>query len=222
MIDDDPMSIKMLQALINKTEKLALLGSYDDAEDGVAAIMAEHPDIVFIDVEMPKLSGLEIIRNLPYNPAIIIVSGSPDHAAEAFELDVTDYLVKPIENYARFLKSIEKVRKLINSDKNYDSEKLFLKVDSTIINLAKTDIFYIKALGDYVQLITHHKTYTVKYKLSAIHGKLSSEFVRTHRSFIVNINNIENIEQNSIEINKEFVPIGESYKRALLDRIELL
>ncbi len=222
MIDDDPMSITMLQALINKTEKLALLGAYDDAEKGVTAIIEEHPDVIFIDVEMPKLSGPEIIRNLPYDPAIVIVSGSPDYAAEAFELDVADYLVKPIDNYARFLKSVEKARKAVNTENKKDSKKLFLKVDSTIINLDKADIFYIKALGDYVQLITAQKTYTVKYKMSAIVEKLTSEFVRTHRSYIVNINNIQNIEQLSIEVNGEIIPIGESYKKALLKRIELL
>ncbi len=222
VIDDDPMSTTMLQTLINKTEKLALLGAYNDAEEGVAALVSDQPDIVFIDVQMPKLSGPDIIRNLPYNPAIIIISGSTNFAAEAFELDVTDYLVKPIDNYARFLKSVEKARKSLAKESATSSPKLFLKVDSTIINIDKSDVLYVKAYGDYVKLITAGKTYTIKYKMTALEQKLSSEFIRIHRSYIVNINNIDNIEQNSLEINNEIIPIGVSHRKTLIDKLELL
>lgn len=222
VIDDDPMSTTMLQTLINKTEKLALLGVYNDAEDGVAAVICDQPDIVYIDVEMPKLSGPEIIRNLPYHPAVVIISGSTDHAAEAFELGVVDYLVKPLDNYARFLKSVEKSRKCLLGHNANSPAKFFLKVDSTIINMDKANVLYIKAYGDYVKLTTINKTYTIKYKMSVLDQRLSSEFVRIHRSYIVNINNIESIEQNSLEINEEIIPIGVSYRKSLLDRIELL
>jgi DNA-binding LytR/AlgR family response regulator len=188
----------------------------------VAALVTDHPDLVFIDVEMPKLSGPDIIRNLPYNPAIVLISGSANYAAEAFDLDVADYLVKPIDNYARFLKSVEKARKSLTKESAASAPNLFLKVDSTIINIDKSDVMYVKAYGDYVKLITANKTYTIKYKMAALEVKLSSEFVRIHRSYIVNINNIDNIEQNSIEINNDFIPIGVSHRKSLLSRLELL
>lgn len=222
VIDDDPLSTTFLQVLVHKTDQLNLIGTYNDAEEGVAALIADQPDIVFADVEMPKLTGPEIIRNLPYRPAVIIISGSPNHAAEAFELDVADYLVKPIDNYARFLKSVEKARKVLTKETASSTPKLFLKVDSTIINIDKSDVLYVKAYGDYVKLITSTKTYTIKYKMAALEQKLSSEFVRIHRSYIVNINNIDNIEQNSLEINNEIIPIGVSHRKQLLDRLELL
>lgn len=154
VIDDDPMTTSVLHKLIDKTDRLDLLGIYNDPEEGITAVIADQPDLIFVDIEMPKLSGTDIIKNLPYRPSVIIISGSTAYAAEAFELDVTDHLIKPLDNYARFLKSLEKARKFLTKEINFYSPKIFLKVDSSIINIEKAHVLYIKAYGDYVKMVT--------------------------------------------------------------------
>lgn len=219
LLDDDPAFGILLESLIQKTGFVELLGSFNDPEMGFQTILEKRPQLLFLDMQMPNLLGSDIIKNLDYKPEIILISSSDSHGVEAFDLGVTDYLQKPVESYARFLKGVEKARLNILNRISTDQKFLFLKVDNSYVNVAKDGIKVIQAYGDYLKVITEDQTYLVKKKISEVELKLDNRFVRVHRSYIVNVEKVKNIEQNNLEIGIMTVPISQSYKEDLLNRI---
>ncbi|WP_258098566.1 LytR/AlgR family response regulator transcription factor [Marinoscillum pacificum] len=228
-IDDDVVALKIISSLVNKAEQLELKGTYSDAVAGAGAIMSLQPDIVFLDVQMPDLSGLEILKNLTSKPEIILVTSQEKFALEAFEFDVTDYLLKPIENFARFLKAVNKAtanlssRSKPSSNASSGSTNIFIKSDSLLVKLDVSSITYIEAYGDYVKIHTDEKTHLVYSKFKTVEDKLPEDgFVRVHRSYIVSIDRIKNIDQSNLQIGDKIIPISNSYRPKLLDRIKML
>lgn len=228
-IDDDVVALKIISSLIDKAEQLELKGTYSDAVAGANAIMSLQPDIVFLDIQMPDLSGLDILKNLTSKPEIILVTSQERFALEAFEFDVTDYLLKPIENFARFLKAVNKAianlsdRPKPSSNASASSTNIFIKSDSLLVKLDVKTITYIEAYGDYVKIHTDEKTHLVYSKFKTVEDKLpEGDFVRVHRSFIVNIDRIKNIDQSNLQIGDKIIPVSNSYRPKLLDRIKML
>ena len=230
IIDDDAMSRKVLEDLIERTDFLTLVNSYSDAINAMNAFQGDNDiNLIFLDVEMPEMTGLEFLRTLNDPPQIIIVSGQEKYALEAFEYEVVDYLLKPI-TLQRFYKSVNKAYKRFN-EKNQvekiDNEIFIKKKNATLVRLSYDDILWIEALENYVIVSTFDEKFTIHFTMKSITQKLPQKrFKRVHRSYIVNINKISIIEDNSVVIKtktgSKLIPIGKSYKDNLMDDINLM
>lgn len=225
IVEDDNISRLVIEGLIEKTGLLSIEGSFSCATDASLWLNEHEIDLLFLDVEMPDLSGLDLFRSLAHKPDVIVISGSSDYAVHAFDLSFVDYLVKPIKDYPRFLSAVNKFvagRKAnLNTHPTYAN--LFVKVDSLLLKLKTDDIFWVEAFGDYIKIQTREKLYTVYSTLKKLEEKLDRNvFVRVHRSYLVNVTHITNINPNNLEINKKVIPISGTYKEELLNRISVL
>jgi DNA-binding LytR/AlgR family response regulator len=210
---------------VERTGLLEIMGKFDSPEKALPWLMNNEVDLLFLDVEMPGMTGMEIIRSLSYKPDVIIISGKSEYAAQAYDLSVIDYLVKPIKDYPRFLSAINKVitKKRMNEDRHQDDERLFVKVDSLLLQIDLGSVLWVEAFGDYIKIYTEGKTHTIYSTLKKLGEKLDKKkFARVHRSYIVNISKITNIDPHNLEINKTIIPISETYKEELLHKISVL
>lgn len=223
-VDDDKMSLKILEGLIENTRSLQLVGTYSDPVEASNVLQSEQVDLLFLDVEMPAMSGLDLIGTLEKTPQIIIVSSKEKYALDSYDYNVTDFLLKPVENYARFLKAVQKAIKNDGSTKGPNEEDhIFIKVDSLLLNFNYQDIYWVEAYGDYVKIHTDQKVYTVYCTLKMMEEKLPhTEFIRVHRSYIVRIDKIKNIDQNNLQIRDKIIPISNSYRGSFFKRINTL
>lgn len=223
IIDDDRISIQVLEELVQKTELLDFVASFTNAPAALQLLKKQNIDLIFLDVEMPEMTGLEFLQSLTKKPEIIITSSKEKYALDAFNSDVTDYLLKPITEYSRFLKAVMKVVDNKTEVAESESDSIFVKVDSLLINLDFDEILWVEAYGDYVKIITKEKTHTIYSKLKVIEERLpSSSFFRVHRSYIVNLNKIDNIDHTNLQIDTKIIPISNSYKDSLIKKINLL
>jgi len=216
----------MTRELSEKSALLNVRGTFNSPSQAIPWLINNEVDLLILDVEMPGMSGLEMVRALWYKPEIIIISANAGYAVEAFDLSVTDYLVKPVMNYARFLEAINKViikRKKKPADAKSKDENLFVKIDSLLLSINLDIVLWIEAFGDYIKIVTEEKTYTVYSTLKKIETRLDKKkFVKVHRSFIINVSKITNIDPNNLVINKKIIPISGSYKDNLLNLINIL
>ncbi|MDN5216691.1 LytTR family DNA-binding domain-containing protein [Fulvivirgaceae bacterium BMA12] len=225
VIDDDPMALRLLEEHIKNTDFLTLVNLYDNSIEAANQLSGKEVDLIFLDIEMPGMSGLELIDVLDGKPQIIIVSSKKDYVQEAFDYEVTDYLVKPVVNYQRFLKAAGRARKkLQNLDEvGYSNKSIFIKEGTLLLNIFLNEIQWLEAYGDFVKIHTTKKMYTVLSTLKSMEDKLpASEFVRIHRSFIVRIDKIENIDQTNLQVANRIIPISNSYRKPLMQRIKTL
>ncbi len=224
IVDDDEMSRNLIRHFVMKTNFLSLVEEFDNAVEAANFLKSDHVDILFLDVKMPEMTGMEFIQTLENDYQIILITSESDYAVEAFEKSVTDFLVKPAE-YPRFLKAAQKAKNNIEkqSKLNEDLTELYVRSDSKLVRIPLENILYVEALADYVIIHTPEKKHIVHFTMKGIENRLPGKsFIRTHRSYIVNTNKIETLEDNSILINKKFIPIGASYKENLMERLNLL
>lgn len=231
IIDDDKLSTKIIAEFVEKTDELNLIGTYENAVDGINYLngkSTEQIDILFLDIEMPEMTGMDVLKTLNVLPQVIIYSSQEKYALESYEYNVTDYLLKPV-TYPRFLKAINKVKE--KDEKKEDitksSTEIFIKNNSSLVRVKYEDILWIEALENYVVVNTFRDKYTIHFTMKAISDKMPSDkFVRVHRSFIVNLSKIKVIEDNSVVIKTEsgskVIPIGKSYKDQLMNDINLI
>ena len=228
-IDDEPLALQLVSGYIEKTPGLNLAGSFDNPLDAIEFLTNEAVDLIFVDIQMPDLSGLEFTRSLAKGPKVIFTTAYEKYALEGFRLDVIDYLLKPF-SYEEFLKAVQKAVRLIKLEKEVpeqvdtNNEFLFLKSDYKIRRINFNDILYIEGLKDYVKVFIHgsDKPVLSLITLKALEAKLpEAKFMRVHRSFIVNLERIDNIERSRIVFGKTYIPVGEQYKdkfQEFLDR----
>lgn len=224
VVDDDDMSRNVISHFIGKTNFLSLVKEFNNAIEASNYLKDEQVDIIFLDVKMPEMTGMEFIQTLENEYEIILITSESDYAVEAFEKSVTDFLVKPVE-YSRFLKAAQKASKNIENKRGVvqDSNELYVRTDSKLVRIPFEDILYVEALADYVIIHTLAKKHIVHFTMKGIENRLPAKhFIRTHRSYIVNSNKIEVLEDNSIVIEKKYIPIGASYKDSLMERLNLL
>ena len=224
VVDDDEMSRKVVVHFIEKTNFLQLTQEFDNAIDATQYLDEEHVDIIFLDVQMPEMSGMDFINALEKDIDIILITSEEKYAVEAFEKKVTDYLVKPNE-YPRFLQAAKKAQTNIEIKRAATEKRMefYVRTDAKIVRIAYEKILFVEALADYVIIQTEVKKHIVHFTMKGIANRLpDGEFVRTHRSYIVNLNKIEALEDNSLLIGEKYIPIGASYKEALLDRLNFL
>jgi len=217
IIDDDPFSAKVLEKFVQNTEFLELVAVCNSSLEASKLLRAQPVDLLLLDVEMPEMSGLDLISTLNKEAMVIMASASRDYAVEAFEQNVIDYLVKPV-GYPRFLiaaqKALEKVKQ---QNQNNITDFTFVKVEQKLVKIPFGEIFYIEALGDYVHIVANNKKTIVYSTMKSIESKFpANKFIRVHRSFIVNLDKIGSIEDNSIIIGDKYIPIGATYMKGVL------
>lgn len=225
IIDDEALAIKVIEDHLKNFDDIEVVATYTNPLKAYSVLEQEKIDVIFLDINMPQLSGFAFIENLSYKPSIVITTAYREYAVKSFELNVLDYLVKPIP-FNRFLKTINKVyqRVYVNnstSDVNIQQEPhIFLKVSKKLIKVNLNDILYIESLKDYIKVITTLGDYVVYKSLTAISEELpQSNFIRVHRSYAISINKIKSIEGNSVEISNRRIPIGRNYIKVARERI---
>jgi len=226
IIDDEPFAIKVIESHLASFKNIELLGSFHNPIEALEIIEQGEVDVIFLDINMPGMNGLDFIKNSRNNYQIIITTAYREYAVESFELDVLDYLIKPIP-FNRFLKTINKLTQVINKDQSKNEEYqgskdpfIFLKVDKKLVKILLKDILYIESLKDYIKVITTHGNYLVHKSLTGITEELpDSNFIRVHRSYTIAIDKIKSIEGNLVEIDSKRIPIGRNYSKHVKDTI---
>jgi DNA-binding LytR/AlgR family response regulator len=225
VVEDDPVSQEVMAVLIERTGFLKLEQSFTDPIKAVQWLSSNPVDLILLDMEMPGLSGLELLNTISSKPQVIIISSKEQYAVEAFDYDVAAYLVKPVTEFSKFLKATMRVKEKIVglAIQKTSPDSIYIKVDSLFTHLPFSEILWVEAYGDYVKINTDKKVYTVYTTMKSAEEKLSSKiFIRIHRSYLANISKISNIDQSNLQIENKVLPIGNSYRENLMKRINLL
>ena len=227
IVDDNTMARLAIKQLVSQVPSLELVGECSDATEALLAFNNTEASLLFLDIEMPGMTGLELIKKLGNNrPLIIFTTAKTDYAVEAFELNVVDYLVKPL-SLPRFKQAVEKANEALESNKEEvkveEQGFVFVKDNGVLKRISIEDILFLEAMGDYVKVHTSQKFHVVHATLKSIEEKLPpSKFIRVHRSYIVAINKIDFIQEGTISIGKTSVPVADTHKSNLNKRLNLL
>lgn len=228
VVDDDKMSRLVINKYIDKTDFLTPTHDLDNTKEAYDILLGESAndvDVVFLDIEMPGMTGLELVKQLQVAYNVILVTSKSEYATEAFEDAVADYLVKPVE-YERFLKAANKVRDNLEKEKLLAEKEdhIYAKSDGKLFRLAYKDIMYVEALADYVIFnMENGRKHIVHHTMKGIEKRLpESVFSRVHRSYIINRNRIQRIEDLQVFIGEKSFSIGASYKESLIEKFNLL
>ncbi|MBW3130336.1 LytR/AlgR family response regulator transcription factor [Hymenobacter profundi] len=229
IVDDDPINRLTLEHYISLTDSLSLTASLTDGLEGLTFFRnGNQVDILFLDVQMPQLSGLELLRVLPNPPLVILTTAHEDFAVDAFNLQVTDYLVKPFD-YARFSRAVQRAQQQAGALTHATATQapalpdsdLFVKVNNKMVRINFDDVLYVEALSDYVIIVTDKQKHIVYTTLKAFVERLPFDhFVRVHRSYILNLRRVEAIENNiALMPSGQEVPISKSYQDIVFRKI---
>ncbi|MFZ5998959.1 MAG: LytR/AlgR family response regulator transcription factor [Bacteroidota bacterium] len=223
IVDDEEMSRMVIQTMCEKLEDLEVVAVCTNAADAINVLRNEEVDVIFLDVEMPEMSGIDLIKNLPELPAIVFTTSNKEYALEAFEHRATDYLQKPV-TLPRFIKAVDTVREKLGKGKSKTSNDIFVKVDGRLVRLDLREVLYIESIGDYVLFHTEKKEkFIVHSTLKNIDDKINNAgFLKVHRSFIVNLSKIVDIQEGNLVIKDKVIPISRAHRAALLSKINTL
>jgi DNA-binding LytR/AlgR family response regulator len=229
IVDDNKLARTALKLLIAQVKFLNLKEECSDPLDAFNYLQKETIDLVFLDVEMPGMTGIELIKNLEKRPIIILITAKKNYAIEAFELNVADYIVKPV-TLSRFMLAVSRAKELFESNDHkleiHEKEKdyIFVRSNSVLTKIQTKDIIYIQALGDYINIFTtDNKRHTVHITLRGIEEKLpAAKFYRLHRSYMVALDHIDGVEEGTAYVGKHPLPIGEQFKKELLKKLNLI
>ena len=228
IVDDEPLAIEVIESYIQKIDSLELAAKCSTAMEAFNILRAKQIDLIFLDIQMPELTGLDFLKALAKPPKIIITTAHRKYAIEGFELDVLDYLLKPI-SFERFLKAIDKYNKSAENESSVtqpqissgEEEFIYVKANKKVIKISITDIIFIEGLKDYVVIHTPEQKIIAKSTMIAIEKKLPGDkFLRIHRSYIVSLLHIDAFTATSIEIGKKELTIGRSYKQSVMKALQ--
>jgi DNA-binding LytR/AlgR family response regulator len=232
IIDDEATSRTIIGELCSSYKNLNVVEVFSNAIEAIKYLNQNKTDLIFLDIHMPDFNGFDFIRTLKDPPYIILTTADAEFAIQAFEYDcIVDYIVKPIEP-ERFKKSIQKVEGKLNEkvtaattnkEKQQTGDDFYININKRLIKIDIQSIYLVEAKGDYIYLKTDNKNYTVHSTLKKIEEKLPDHmFLKIHRSYIININKIIDIEDNSVLIEKDVVPVSRSNRPELMKRLNLL
>ncbi len=226
IIEDEKMARKSLENLCKKSDRLQVEGSYENAKEALSAMEEKEVDLIFLDIEMPGMSGIEMLASMTISPQVIFTTGNKEYAFEAFEHDITDFLKKPITQ-ARFLKGVEKAIK--RQDQLHAiatasaRNEVYLRSEGRYIRIPYESILYFENVGDYIKVITKQGNHLIHGSMKSIDARIQHpRFIKVHRSYIVNLDQIKDIEDNTLVIDKNVIPISRAYKPVLLKSINIL
>ena len=225
IIDDEPLAINVIEDHLKNFDNIEIVATFNNPLKAYSILEQEKIDVIFLDINMPQMTGFTFIESLSNKPLIVFTTAYREYAVKSFELDILDYLVKPIP-FNRFLKTINKIYQQVyvtNSSTESPLQQephIFLKVNKKLIKVNLNDILYIESLKDYIKVITFLGAYVVHKSLSAITEELpNSNFIRVHRSYTISINKIAAIDGNLIELSDRKIPIGRNYLKTAKERI---
>jgi DNA-binding LytR/AlgR family response regulator len=226
IVDDNDLSRLTLHQLALQTGNLQITGECKNAMEAHRNITANPPDLVFLDIEMPGMTGIELLKILPKKTLVILTTSKKQYAVEAFELNVVDYLVKPV-TMPRLLQAIEKVRDILlrnDSEVNkVENNYLFIRDNNVLKKIRLEDILWIEAMGDYIKIRTQTQWHIVHSTLKAVEEKIKSDrLMRVHRSYMISLDKIDSIEEGVANIMNTPIPIADSYRSKLIQKIKLL
>lgn len=231
IIDDEPLAQRVIEKYSADVPTIEFIGKCDSAFSAMELLGKGEVDLIFLDINMPKLTGLDFLKMLKNPPLVIITTAYREYALESFDLDVVDYLKKPY-SFDRFYKAVQKAQELFISrngrksirenlmDEKGNENFIFLKADSKMVKVDYDQILFIEALGDYIKIHTTQNTIVTYQSMKGIEELLPSDkFPRVHKSYIVALNRIEVIDGNTIKINTSDIPIGKNYRKEFFDLI---
>lgn len=224
IVDDDPMARKALERLCQKNESLDISATCESGKQALEFMGNEPVDLLFLDIEMPEINGIELLNQLPVLPQIIFTTSKTEYAYEAFEYRAIDYLKKPI-TLPRFNQAVEKAVEWQkkNADSQSGPNEIFIKEEGRYIRLSCDNILFFENIGDYVRVKTINGTHIIHSTMKSIDEKLHDQrFIKVHRSYIVNVSKIVDIEENTLVIDKTVIPISRAQKPMLMNSLKLL
>jgi DNA-binding LytR/AlgR family response regulator len=225
VVDDEPLAIDIIENYLQRFENVESRRC-ENALDAFRILKEEKYDLIFLDIEMPMLTGLDFLATLKDPPPVIITTAYRDYAVESFEFEALDYLVKPI-SFPRFVKAFERALKSVTNNESLpennqgdENEYLFLKVDRKFVKITMSDILYIESLKDYIRVTTKSSSFISYQSLTSITEKLPPEkFIRIHRSFTIGIDKVNSVEGNCVEIDGKLLPISREHRQEVLKKI---
>lgn len=226
IVDDNDIARTTLAHLAKQVPNLTIVSEYSNAIEAYNHLQNNEIDLIFLDIEMPEMTGIELTKNLSGKDIIIIfTSSNKDYALEAFELNIADYILKPVMP-ARFLQAVSKAQAILESRKDEvevtKDEFLFVRDSNITRRLKLDDIFYAEAMGDYVKFYTREKMFAIHGKMKTAEERLPKDhFIRVHRSYIVSVGKIDTLQDGGIMINGKFIPVADAYRKALNTRMNV-
>jgi len=226
-VDDDIISLNLLENVLNRISYLEISGIFRDAASAIKFLKTNSVDILFLDIEMPDLTGIEMLKNLTNPPRIIIVSGNPEYALESYEFNVFDYILKPVR-IERIQNPIHRIFDLVQKkntllQKKKEPDFLFLKENKKMIKVDIKNILFFESMKDYVKVVCSDKIVVTKQNITFFENLFSELFfVRIHKSFLISTQHIDAYDSTHVEIGKIEIPIGRSYKKKVLEILETL
>ncbi len=217
--DDEPIARKGLKGYIDKVDFLTLTGECEDAVQLNNLLNTTIPDLIFLDIEMPLMSGLDLLATLRNPPMVIITSAYERYAIKGYEFDVADYLLKPI-SFERFLKSVNKVHSLFEKKANEAHiDYIFVKSGKHLVKVFFKDILFIESMENYIVIHTVSSKETVYLTLKNIHSSLPDNFIQVHRSYIINMDHIQSIEGNQLILGNNKITIARNQREEVFNAI---
>lgn len=230
IVDDDPLVCDMISHFASKVDFVEYTLQCQNGVDALNLLATQSFDLVFLDIEMPEISGMELLKNIKASIPVVVITSTPDFALESYNYHVVDYLLKPV-GYARFYQAVQKVRQrwphTPKSEEGKPREKvlqdeIFIKDGHDFVKLRLKDVSYLEAMSNYVSFRTPAKTYLSLTSMQRMEESLPDNFVRIHRSYMVNIHKIDKIEAGNVLIGDKYLPISGSYREKLLQKLNLL
>ena len=224
IIDDDEMSRRTLDRLVSQTEDLELADTCNNAIEAMSIKKKKKVDLLLLDIEMPGISGPQLLKTIKKPPMVIVVTSNKEYALQAFELNVIDFLIKPVTK-ERFLKSIDKAREYSQNKNEIEFSKDYIYVNDNgkRISISLNGILFIESKVGAVNIVTEDHEYPVSCNFNLLEDKIDPErFMKIHRSFIINLNSVSSINENKVVINDQVIPIGKDYKDNFNKRLNLL
>jgi len=226
IVDDELMARKSLERFCDKSDIIQIEGSFEDAESALNCLNNQKIDVIFLDIEMPGMSGIDLLDALAYMPHVVFTTSNREYAYEAFEYDIVDFLKKPI-SWSRFQRAVEKV---VEKEQSLDAvaersaaTEIYIKSDGRLVRIPFKDILFFETTGDYVKLVTAQKNYLFHGTIKALDAKLNSpRLLKVHRSYIINLDHIVDLEDNTLVIGKHVIPVSRAYKPILLGRLNIV
>lgn len=232
VIDDEPLARELMRNHIEKLENFEIVAECGDAMKALQALRDHPVDLMFMDIQMPQITGIEFLKTLKHPPKVIITTAFREYALESFDLDVVDYLLKPI-TFGRFLKSVNKFYQVTQEEpqsvlpaspgaSQNEEAFIYVKENKKVIKVFLNEIVYVEGLSEYVQIYTGKKKIITKTSMTNMEEKLpEAGFIRIHKSFIVALSKIEAFTTSSIEVHGKELPIGRSYKNSVLEMLQV-
>ncbi|TCP28007.1 LytTR family two component transcriptional regulator [Tenacibaculum skagerrakense] len=218
ILEDEIPAQNLLKIFISKVPTLQLVGTFQTANDAKEYLNEHTVDFIFLDINLPDILGIDFIKTVKNPPQVIITTAYPKFAVESFELDtIVDYLVKPF-SFDRFLKAIQKVEKAISITQAKSSNNIFLNIDKTLHKVNLDDVLYIESDRNYLTFVTKHKKYVFIDSLKNWSTKLTENFIQVHKSYIINVHQIDKLAGNDIYIGINKIPIGRTFKQEFIKK----